>query len=374
MGAPDTLIGRLRDLAEFARSDCTDYVRQCVELMTDFGLDPTVQGLSEFHLEMPSDVTQWQIGDGRTVLLRGQEDLYILSGRGAKLWNDFAFGRAHDVRSLSSCVEFRQFLQEVATAGLVTIHWDACARAWSTPAGLRETPVFEYLVAGDRADSDSDRSWYVAKYPHSACTTVGAALNFLTFANYVENDREDAIGAAGQGNWDLLADSLRRQIHHAAIARLSVEGIYPLDVQKDEEYEVVLQLQRFEGTRSSYEDAIRLLGLRVRGPEDAQEYYREVAELVEELLGAFMSDDQRRTYSSATAWFRTMLVGTEWAMLADHLGVALPLEEFQTLVSVAQGRERLLMKQRGVAEQLLWTRALDFERELEGYQNAQRAH
>jgi hypothetical protein len=365
--APEGAIKCLRKLSTFSGVSSKDYPAECLELIRTLGWPAVPESLPEFELNSEGDVSCWEIGAGCAVLLRDDQELFLLSGRGARYWKELTLDQTWNLERVRGNEQLFKFVCVAHAAGIVRIRWRASGRVWSNPRCLRNVPEVPFLIGalGESSDRSLEDSCDVAKYPQPAREVVGAVMNFLTFANYVENDKEDAVGAAGKGDWDLLADSLRRQVLHACMARLSVHGVYPIDVQKDEAYDSILQLEKFHETREFVDRAMQLLSLSVSNHAEAISVYQSVGDLTEDLMGPFLSDDQRQTYTSAAAWYRTLKVGTEWAMLADRLGVALPLDELGTLVSVAQGEQKFLMKQHSIAEQLSWRRKIDFVRELD---------
>jgi hypothetical protein len=285
-------------------------------------------------------VTTWPIR-GRLHVLRGRDDVFVLSDEAAAVWRRIVFGRPlTDLlgRVGGDAEQVGQLVTQFQRHGLIRFCWRGrqtiSAVQVSTPSPGACRPV----LSMDGAEGAEDRC-PVTLLPVPASRFVAAGVA-LAWANVVvENAREDAEGAAAARQWAVWRAAMLRIVRQASLALLSAYGVHPLPAEE----ECCDRLRYVAGLPQSLARAALEIEDRIAF---AQNHHDPV---LATRLDAYVQDSRRLTGSSRfpssfldpEGWRDTLLCLYDWVRMAAYLDSAFPLAAVRDVLVTVQRQTRV---------------------------------
>ncbi|MFI6165147.1 AMP-binding protein [Nocardia sp. NPDC051052] len=313
---------------------------QVFELATDLGVQDFVDDPDQILFARVPGVTTWAIGE-RVHVIRGDSDVFVLSGSGARAWRTVVF--RHSLAAVlarqqhDSTTELAEFLR----LGFVGLQWRRGELL--TPALAMCKPVRPYtpvpsVLAPALGVTGAARDDAIATLsPLPARRFTECAMNLVWSNIVLENAREDLAGAVKNGQGAVADIAAHRMIAMGVRVMLSAFGIHPLpaDVAPSATLHRLLPphahrradlLARLESARqvrfSETGDAIT--GIAVL--DDFVALVRSVA--ADPAAANFPA-----SFDSREQWRRTLAIGYDWLRIAGYLDTDLPLDEARDLLA-----------------------------------------
>jgi hypothetical protein len=321
-----------------------DTPRQYVDSVTHFlarcgVVESSVDPASATIGKLPG-VTTWPIR-GRLHVLRGRDEVFVLSDEAAAVWRRIVFGRPlTDLvgRVGGEAEQVGQLLAQFQRHGLVRFCWRGrqtiSAVQVSTPSPAACRPV----LSMDGAEG-ADRHCPVALLPAPASRFVAAGVA-LAWANVVvENAREDADGAAASGQWAVWRAAMLRILRQASLALLSAYGVHPLPAEE----EGCERLRHLAGLPHN----LAQTALEIEDRLAFTQNHHDPA--LAARLDAYVQDTRRLTGSGrfpssfldAEGWRDTLLCLYDWVRMAAYLDSAFPLAAVRDVLVTVQRQTRV---------------------------------
>ncbi|MFI6046545.1 AMP-binding protein [Nocardia sp. NPDC051321] len=313
---------------------------QVFELASDLGVRDVVDDPDQILFARVPGVTTWAIGE-RVHVIRGDSDVFVLSGSGARAWRSVVF--RHSLAAVlarqqhDSSAELAEFLR----LGFVGLQWRRGELL--TPALAMCKPVRPYtpvpsVLAPALGVTGAARDDAIATLsPLPARRFTECAMNLVWSNIVLENAREDLAGAVKNGQGAVADIAAHRMIAMGVRVMLSAFGIHPLpaDVAPSATLSRLLPphahrradlLARLESARqvrfSETGDAIT--GIAVL--DDFVALVRSVA--ADPAAANFPA-----SFDSREQWRRTLAIGYDWLRIAGYLDTDLPLDEARDLLA-----------------------------------------
>lgn len=307
----------------------------------DFAAQLGVDGVSDdpdrvLFARLPG-VTTWQIGD-RVHVLRGDSEVFVLSGPAARAWRSVVFRRSI-VATLDRAGDIGAELAEFVRLGFVGVQWRGAemitpalamcpvARPY-TPPPCAAAPALG--VAGAASDG---RPVALSALPARRFTECGMGL---VWSNIVlENAREDLTGAVKDSQWEVADIAAHRMLAMAVRVLLCAYGVHPLPADVAARQLLSRVLPPGTDRRTEVLDALGR-AQRVRfapagydaGP--ALSVLEDFVAMAREVAG---DTGFPASFDSREQWRRTLAIGYDWLRLAGYLDADLPLDEARDLLT-----------------------------------------
>jgi predicted nucleotidyltransferase len=312
------------------------YLREVTNFVRNKLVDIEI-GQEKFSIQRSPGVTTWRLGS-RLHVLRGDFDLFALSGEAERVWRCCRFGESVlQVISDSSApgTNGRKILFDFFQLGLIQIHCSGIGnlhrRAMSLPPSAQRPFI---SIDGLSIDEKAGQSIHLAPMPARRFVACGMELAYVNMV--IENAREDAAGACSAKQWKVVERAARRMLRNACLAVLSAHGVHPLPTQEeacaataalDSVPESVVQLIADLDGRISVYDQVSAAGL-LRDLEAAIELLRKEA-------GAGLFP---KSFMTNLEWAQTLSIGYDWARLGAYLDADFPIDQARELISSGSRR------------------------------------
>ena len=347
IGDEDELVKRFHALeyapAPAGEDELAGYVRACLELAADLGVDGARPEPERLLLARVPEVTTWPTGDGLHVV-RDRTDVFALGSAAARAWRQIVFGRP-----LVSVLEAARaatgpeadagaLIAEFLRLGLIGLSWSGRGGGAIRPAmplvpPLRPVtpPPFMELPIISLRGSRGPAPEAVTLVPMPAPRFAEAAVTLEWSNVLIENAREDLVGALRNQQWGVATHSARRMLLVAHRVVLCAYGVVPLPPHTD--LLRALPALRLPGTEAIVERARSLERLTIDSPEQGD---AALAQLDEFAAMAREAGDAGRfpsSFASAGEWRRTLELAYDWLRLCAYLDSELPIDEARDLVA-----------------------------------------
>lgn len=330
---PVGLRNRFWPLATVAAStlDPEPYVRACMELLGEFGVEDCPADTGLVCLDRRSGVTNWTIGD-RVHVVRSRTDVFVLGAEARRVWRRLRFG-APVAQLVHACgvpaATAGEVIAELHAAGLIALRWQNSTRISVaqpyTPPPSTSMPVLSI----DGALADESQHLTLVQLP--AKRFAAAGMQCVWGNVMIENAREDMLGALSQSQWGTFRTTAHRMLRKACNAVLSSYGISPLPPEDEAPLHVarLAEISKELGT-----EIVELAtGLQVEDREQAETALRALDDLMPRLRDATGREMFPSSFTSADGWRSTLDVGYDWVRLGGYLDSDFPLEEARDLIA-----------------------------------------
>ncbi|MEU1983928.1 AMP-binding protein [Nocardia sp. NPDC019395] len=321
---------------ELRRGGCVDLAR-VLDFAAELGVDGVGDDPARVILTRVPGVTTWQIGE-RVHVLRGDSEVFVLSGAAARAWRSVVFRRPV-VAILDRAGDIGTDLAEFVRLGFVGLQWRGdgaitAALAMCPPVGPYTPPPCPVLPAlGVSGAAGTGRPVELSPLPAQRFVACGMGL---VWSNIVlENAREDLTGAVKDGQWAVAEIAAHRLLAMAVRVLLSAFGVHPIPADIAPVSTVGRILPAQVGRRDELLDALRAARqVRFGGPDgDTAAALRVLEEFVTLVRSVAGEEDFPASFDSREQWRSTLGIGYDWLRLAGYLDAELPLDEARDLLT-----------------------------------------
>jgi hypothetical protein len=311
------------------------YLVEVLALATELGVDRADGEPERLTVHRVRGVTSWTIG-GRTHVVRGATDVFVLSAAAAGAWHSMVFGRRlPDVLRAAPVPDAGTLIADFLRLGLIRLTWQGggplrpslplCppVRPITVPPQVC-SPVLG--IAGGAVVTDRPIS--LVALPAKRFAAAGLALVWSNVL--IENAREDLTGAVKSGQWRVAELTARRILVVALRGVAAAHGVHPLPPDTD--------LIRFVqasclGTARLRDAAERLEASVIDSPEHGVRVLDELDRFVGSVREFTGAERFPASFDSGAGWQHTIEIGYDWLRLGANLGCDLPIDEAGDLLA-----------------------------------------
>jgi hypothetical protein len=316
------------------------YVRACLELTAEFGVDDCAPSGERVRLAPVRSVTTWQIGE-RVHVVRNRQDVFVLRHDAARVWRSLTFHTALPAlldRMAPKAEDAGALIAEFHRLGLIALRWHGGGEIRVAPSTTPTPSSARPVLSVDGAMSE-DSGPAVSLAPLPARRFAAAGMSLIWSNVMVENAREDMTGALAREQWGVFRASAHRMLRKAGVGLLAAYGINPLPAEE----EAPLRVRELPDLPPDVRQAVHAIepDLEATDHEGAVRALDALDALVPRMRGAAGIDRFPSSFTSPTTWRETLDIGYDWVRLGAYLDADFPIAEARDLLASGGGQPGL---------------------------------
>ncbi|NEW46028.1 AMP-binding protein [Nocardia cyriacigeorgica] len=314
---------------------------QVLELAADLGVTDVTDDADQILFARVPGVTTWKIGE-RIHVIRGDEDVFVLSERGGRAWRSVVFRHSLAAVLGRASTDIRAELAEFLRLGVVGLQWrggESIEPALAMCKPLRPyTPVPSWAAPALGVTGAVSTEPVATLSPLPAPRFTECAMNLVWSNIVLENAREDLAGAVKNAQGGVADIAAHRMIAMAVRVLLSAFGIHPLPADVAPVETVRRLLPPHAGRRGELMDALESaqavqFSAALAAGADAMAGFAAIDDFVVLVRAVAGGADFPASFDSREQWRRTLAIGYDWLRIAGYLDTDLPLDEARDLLT-----------------------------------------